>query len=249
MAATYVTVTNRTATNLSLVGDNGSPRVDIPATSGSNYVTINISDLLGNSLLCTTLASWITAAKVEITRGSTTLTAADLTAWAQGADMNRSDYDANDDKYVDAAAAVTDGTTTWTAATVTGASVQLASLDIGFADLTAAALTQTINFAAALPASAVIIGAYIDVTAAFTDGAAGTFTVDVGVAGSDVILNGADVTTATGKIATPAGSAPTGWYGASTLTAKVIGSVNVDTATTGAMSVKIAYIAVDDALA
>lgn len=106
MAATYITVTNATTTQLSLVGDEGKPRIDIPATGGSNSVTINITDLLGNSLLCTTLASWTTSSKITSTRGSVTLTAADFTAWAQGSDMNRSDYDTDDDTVIDTAEAI-----------------------------------------------------------------------------------------------------------------------------------------------
>ena len=103
MAATYVVVQNDGTTSLSLVGDAGANRVDIPATAGSNTVNINMVDLLGDNLLCTTLSAWITAGHVSITRGSTTLTAADLTAYAQGSDMNRSDYDSDDDEIVDAA--------------------------------------------------------------------------------------------------------------------------------------------------
>lgn len=249
MAATTVTVTNSTTSQLSLVGDNGSTRYDIPATAGANSITIAVSDLLGNSLLCTTLSSWVTSSTVTVTRGSTTVTAADLTAWASGSDMNRSDYDADDDTVADAAEAIFDGTTTTTAAELTASSMQVATLTVGFADLTAAALEQTLNFASALPDTAVVLGSYIDVTATFTDGAAGTFTADVGLAGGDTILNGADITTSVDKVASPVGATPRGFYGGGTLTVKVIGSVNVDTATTGAMTVKVMYAAIDDALA
>ena len=103
MAATYVTVTNATTNILSLVGDNGENRIDISPDAGSNTATIYIRDLLGDSLLCTTLSTWITSGKVTITRGSETLTAAQLTAYIQGADMDRVDYDADDDEIVDTA--------------------------------------------------------------------------------------------------------------------------------------------------
>jgi len=106
MAATYVTVTNATTNLLSLVGDEGKNRVDIPATAGSNSITIYIRDLLGDSLLCTTLATWITSSKVTVTRGSATLTAAQLTAYIQGADMDRVDYDNDDDAIVDKAESI-----------------------------------------------------------------------------------------------------------------------------------------------
>ena len=344
MAATYVTVTNASSNQLSLVGDNGGNRIDIPATAGSNTATINMSDLLGDNLLCTTLSTWITAGTVTITRGSTTLTAANLTAYAQGSDMNRSDYDSDDDEVVDTAEALKivnptsivagaspytvlatdtvllvdtaagavevdlpavasnagrtivvkdeggnsatnaitidpnasetlDGSATsatintaygymtlfcdgtqWLSNSNTRAheaSVQVATRSVGIADLTAAAGHQSFDFAAALPADAVVVGAYVDVTEAFTDGAAGTFTVDLGVSGgtTDALVNGGDITTAIAKIGTPAGGAPRGWYGGTTFAVDVIGTVNVDTATAGALTAKIAYIRVDFAIA
>jgi hypothetical protein len=107
MAATFVTVTNRTATKLAFSGDEGKPSVTIGNTAGSKTATINIGDLLGNSSLCTLLADWITDGTVSITRGSVTLTAANLTAYAQGSDMSRNSYDADDDGVVDSAEGIT----------------------------------------------------------------------------------------------------------------------------------------------
>ncbi len=107
MAATYIVVTNAGTSNLSITGDDGKPRVDVSASAGSNTTNINISDLLGNNLLCTGLSTWVTAGTVTVTRGGTAVTAADFTAWAQGSDMNRSDYDTDDDGIVDTAQAVT----------------------------------------------------------------------------------------------------------------------------------------------
>lgn len=106
MAATYVVVTNLTTNSLSLVGDDGGNRVDISPSAGSNTANINMVNLLGDNLLCTTLSTWITSGNVSVVRGSTTLTAADLTAYAQGSDMNRSDYDTDDDEIVDAAESI-----------------------------------------------------------------------------------------------------------------------------------------------
>ena len=476
MAATYITVTNATSNVLSLVGDNGKPRNDIPATAGSNSININISDLLGNSLLCTTLASWTTSAYITSTRGSTTLTAADFTAWAQGSDMNRSDYDTDDDTVVDTAEAIkvnnptavafaaspytvlstdtvllvdttagaveldlpavasssgrtlvikdeggnaatnaitidpnasetldgsatsatittayghmtifcdgtqwlsdagskaqsvwngttessgaavvqsvanwvgsttaannagspytgaatdecvlvdcsggavaytlpapvarktikfidttgsagtnnitvsqnaaetidgatsivlatnyetltliSDGTNWFSAEAIiranednttlnTAAGVKVASRTVGIADLTAAAGNQSFDFAAALPADAWVLGSYIDVTEAFTDGAAGTFTADLGESGgdTDALIDGADITTAIAKVGTPIGTLGTGFtYAGATLAIDIIGTVNVDTATAGALTVKVAYIRMDSLL-
>jgi hypothetical protein len=76
--------------------------------SGVNtHVHVDLSDLLGNVLLCETLGNWITSSKVTVVRNTTALTEAILTSYAQGADMNRVTYDANDDGVVDQAAAIT----------------------------------------------------------------------------------------------------------------------------------------------
>jgi len=99
---TYITVTNRTSTVLSLVGDEGVPRLDIGHTTGANSENINLNQVEGNTLLCDTLSSWITSAKVAVTRGSVTLTAAQMTAWKVGGDMPKDDYDADDDGIIDA---------------------------------------------------------------------------------------------------------------------------------------------------
>ena len=120
---------------------------------------------------------------------------------------------------------------------------QTAELSIGHADLTAAATSQAFDFAAALPADAVVIGATIAVDTGFTDGGSGVFTVDVGtVSGTaDSILDGADIAS-TAVVGTPAGSQPTGFYGGATLRATVRAGVNVDTATAGELVVEVYYL-------
>ncbi len=114
------------------------------------------------------------------------------------------------------------------------------SLEIGFADLTDADGAQTFNLGAALPANAVVFGHAITVTEAFTDGAAGVFTLDVGDTDVDAIVDGA----ALGTIAAlhgPLGVQSGGRYGSVQLTATVLGSVNVTTATAGAVLIEIFY--------
>ncbi len=114
------------------------------------------------------------------------------------------------------------------------------SLLIGFADLTDADGAQTFNLGAALPANAVVFGHAITVTEAFTDGAAGVFTLDVGDTDVDAIVDGA----ALGTIAAlhgPLGVQSGGRYGAVQLTATVLGTVNVTTATAGSALVEIFY--------
>jgi len=100
MSATFMIVTNATANALSLTGDDRKPSVSIARAGTAN---INIVDVLGNQLLCDTLSTWVTAGTVTITRGGVAVTAAQLTAYKQGADMDRTDYDADDDLVVDAA--------------------------------------------------------------------------------------------------------------------------------------------------
>ena len=109
MSATYMIVTNATANALSLTGDDRKPSVSIARAGTAN---INIVDVLGNQLLCDTLSTWVTAGTVTITRGGVAVTAAQLTAYKQGADMDRTDYDADDDLVVDAAEAVDTGSRT-----------------------------------------------------------------------------------------------------------------------------------------
>lgn len=103
MAATYVIVTNASARKLSLEGDNRTPSVLIAVSGTAN---IDVKDMLGNVLLCDTLSDWVTDGTVTITRGGVTVTAAQLTAYKQGADMDRVDYDTDDDNVVDKAESI-----------------------------------------------------------------------------------------------------------------------------------------------
>lgn len=103
MSATYMIVTNATANTLSFEGDDRKPSGSIARAGTAN---IHMNDVLGNELLCTTLAAWVTDGTVTITRGGTTVTAAQLTAYVEGADMDRVDYDSDDDNVVDKAEAI-----------------------------------------------------------------------------------------------------------------------------------------------
>lgn len=106
MVNNYITVTNRTTSQLSCEGDKGEPRVRVPATAGSNTATIYLYQLLGNTDLCDTLGDWIDNSYATITRGSNTLTSTDMDNFKQGADMFKGDYDADDDSVADAAETV-----------------------------------------------------------------------------------------------------------------------------------------------
>ncbi len=121
--------------------------------------------------------------------------------------------------------------------------VQKVSLTITDADLTDADGAQTFNIGSALPANAVVIGHAITVAEAFTDGAAGVFTLDVGDTDVDAIVDGA----ALGTIAAlhgPLGVQSGGRYGAVQLTATVLGTVNLDTATAGEVTIEVFYTVV-----
>lgn len=415
MASTSIIITNASGTQLSLVGDEGKTRVDISASAGSNTATIDINDVLGNELLCNTLSSWVTSGNITVTRGGVAVTAAQLSAYAFGADMDRVDYDSDDDTIADAAEALSDGTTTVTVAQViagyTGSSTLVdvatytalatdsmlvcdgataaSQIDIalpagvvgksfeildsvgdadthdivitpnltdtidgvnaaitigvnfgsvklfcpvvntwvrvnvlstetapaaigsvspgvssipanedhvhahgdllggtfhadavagvsdgfmsaaqataavantaaavhnslevfGHADLTAAAGTETLTFAVALPGTAIVLGAYLRVTEAFDNvGVTATTTCDVGLTASDEFLNAAAID-AIAVVGTPVGTTPMLMsFGGVSITVKVDSDVNVDTLTTGSMSVNVVYIEAGEAI-
>jgi hypothetical protein len=122
--------------------------------------------------------------------------------------------------------------------------VQSISKTITHTDLTDTDQQQAFDFDAAVPAGAVVLTAYADVTIAFTDGAAGTATADLGVktADTDAMLDAADLSTAVAKVNGPKGVADSGHYGGVTLQITVDGSVNLDTFTAGAVTFYVFYI-------
>lgn len=119
--------------------------------------------------------------------------------------------------------------------------LQSLSLDIVAADLTDADGSQTFNFGSALPANAVLLSRHISVTEAFTDGAAGVFTLDVGDSDVDAIVDGAALGTIAELFGT-SGVRSGGLWGGLTPTATVLGTVNVTTATLGAVTITLYYM-------
>ena len=112
-------------------------------------------------------------------------------------------------------------------------------------DLTAGAHTQTFDFTNALPEHALVIGSHVDVTEAFTDGAAGTFTCDVGIKGGDVDvwLDGVNIQAAIADLDAPKGVAPAGCFlGSKTPMVTIDGSVNLNTATAGNLVASLFYL-------
>ena len=122
--------------------------------------------------------------------------------------------------------------------------VREATKTLHHTDLTAVAKTQTFNFAAALPAHAIVIGSHIDITEAVNDGAAGTFTADFGFAGTvNAWLDGVDLTTGIADKDNPKGATACGVFlGAVTPMITVGGSVNLSTATAGNFVASLLYI-------
>ncbi len=68
------------------------------------------------------------------------------------------------------------------------------------ADLTAAAVTQTIAFDDALPAGALVIGASVDLVTDFSGGSVATAVTDVGDANIDRFIDGQDIFTGAGPL-------------------------------------------------
>ncbi|MFB3094409.1 MAG: hypothetical protein ACE10O_00950 [Candidatus Acidiferrales bacterium] len=119
-----------------------------------------------------------------------------------------------------------------------------------FGDLTAAAATQSIDFDAALPADACIVGFGLDVTDLFVTAVAGNVGADLGVASgdTDVFLDGiaANMSAILGKKHSPAGVGPVGLVGA--ITPSILFTAAADDigdATAGAMTADIYFIRVD----
>ncbi len=128
-----------------------------------------------------------------------------------------------------------------------GQRVRKVTLAVGFADLTDSDGAQTIPFAAALPAGAVIVGYGINITEAFIDAGVGVFTADLGDGVNiDAFLDGADIAVIA-KVNTPQGiDGGGGLVGAKTPAITMLADVNVDTATEGALSAEIYYVDSDN---
>ena len=105
-AAAYIVVTNTTPNVVSLSGIKKTGESYYGKVPASGTLNINLSDLIGNSQLCSEISTFLTAGTLTGTRGGVAISTADMTYWGSGADMNRNNYDADDDKVVDAAETV-----------------------------------------------------------------------------------------------------------------------------------------------
>ena len=102
----------------------------------------------------------------------------------------------------------------------------------------------SIDFAAALPANAITLGGFVDVTAIFdnaTDTASGTFDLGVASGDTDVWVDGGSLD-AVAKVGAPFGVAPCGFQGGATPSVLVAFDVNCDTITKGSGVAYLAYV-------
>ena len=125
------------------------------------------------------------------------------------------------------------------------AGVQKVTATIGFAQLTAAALTMTLSLGALLPANARIISRELRLPTAFSGGAIASLTASVGIAGGSEVVNAANVFTgAPAAQKGPDGLDPNELLAAGgqlqvTFTSTV---ANVNAATAGSLTIDVMYI-------
>lgn len=126
--------------------------------------------------------------------------------------------------------------------------VRYASLVVGHADLTAAATSESIDFAEALPAGARVLDAFIDITTLFSGGSVSALKVDVGVSGGDTngFIEDATAFTGdpTGRVNGTRGVIPNAGGVTVAVNVKATGDnvVNLDA---GAMTVYVVYSVID----
>lgn len=123
--------------------------------------------------------------------------------------------------------------------------ITVVSLDVGFADCTDADQQQTFDFAAALPANAMVVGAGANVTAIFDNvGDTASLTFDLGIKSGDTdgFIDGGSLD-AVAKVSVPRGVAIPGLVGAITPSVIIDSSVNLNTLTKGAATFYVAYVA------
>jgi len=122
-----------------------------------------------------------------------------------------------------------------------------------FGDITAAALTKTLDLAAfLLPADAMIVGTELNVTTDFDDGAAATTKVDIGISGSGTIfLVGAadNLGTIARTNGGTAGTQMPSFQGGTQVRLTFTCSVNTSTLTKGAVTIRLFYVRTDGTVA
>jgi hypothetical protein len=118
------------------------------------------------------------------------------------------------------------------------------SKSVGYAAISDAGTTKTIDFDAALPAGACVVGAGANVTAIFDNaGDTASVTFDLGIKSGDTdgFVDGGSLN-AVAKVGVPAGAALGALCGAITPSIIFDGSVNLDTLTKGAAVFYVSYV-------
>jgi len=141
-----------------------------------------------------------------------------------------------------------DGKAPWPGgnAALAAVAVRWAKKSFTFADVAAIGATTSgaIDFDEALPATAMVLGAYFDVTAAFNNaGDTATVTGDLGAksGNTDAWVDGAALGTIA-KTGATIGATPCGFFGGVTPTIPIASDVNCNTITKGAATAWVAYI-------
>lgn len=125
----------------------------------------------------------------------------------------------------------------------TATGITVVSKSVGFAALTDADTQQTVDFDAALPAGAVVLGAGANVTAIFDNvGDTASLTFDLGIKSGDTdgFIDGGSLD-AVAKVSVPRGVALPGLVGAITPSIIIDSSVNLNTLTKGAAVFYVLY--------
>ncbi len=97
-------ITNLVTSNVSLVGDDRTPSVNVPK---DGTATVTVASIVGNVQFCDQLSAYITAGTLSAVIGSAAQTAAKILAYKEG-DMSASIFDTDGDGIVDTS---NDGTT------------------------------------------------------------------------------------------------------------------------------------------
>jgi hypothetical protein len=142
-----ITVRNALTSQISL--DGGKVRLNVPA---SGTLSIPVGKFVGNEQLCSQLSNLVTHGSITVLRGATTISAADLLIYGQGADMPQGIYDKDFNEIADAAESLDTSATSVTVSNHLVPYVVSSSNDVIFLNSTTGALFIT------LPAAATMAG-------------------------------------------------------------------------------------------
>ncbi len=122
--------------------------------------------------------------------------------------------------------------------------VQMLQVTLGHADLTAAALTETLNVGSALPAGSRILGVESELTEVFSGGGASAMTASLGVAGAlTELVNARNVFTGQAlAIVSGNGSRPNGTRSGQLQAQFTATGANVVALTTGSITFRVFYV-------